>query len=497
MTAQETGPRRGGMVRNALHLGLGQIVTTVLTIMLSATVAHALSGADFGLLYLVTSIAGFAYVVVDWGHGPLIVRETARHPERAGVLVGSVLMVRAIATVIVCLIAVATTWVLGYDVRTRVLTGALILAWLPQYLGLSFSWAFRGYERMDREALLNVALKLATLVGSIVCFVLGGGLLGLVLAWSLAGALTLVLAVAMYRRLQLPEVTATMAVARELLRDGTSFLAMSLAVAVSPFFNANILFKLTSPTVVGWFGAASNIMGTLIAPASILGMTMYPRLSRFADNPEEFGRTFRVSFRLLLLLAILGGTGTYLFAEVPVQIIYSLDKFGPSVDTLRAFAPAVMLLYVDVFLGTAIVAAGKAGKMAGAKVASIALTVVLAFFLVPFFQTRWSNGGLGVAYATVIGEVLMVGTAGFLIREAIDRSAISDACRGLIVGGATILLFRLLPAISPFLGIPLCVIVFAGLSLLIGALKRSDVEMLLAPFRKQKPAADAPLTPDQ
>ncbi len=80
--------------------------------------------------------------------------------------------------------------------------------------------------------------------------------------------------------------------------------------------------------MVGWFGAAWVIAGTLIAPATVLDSAMYPRLSAASGNPAEFKRTFAMSFRPLFLLAVLTSAGTWLFAEVPVQLIYGLDKFG-------------------------------------------------------------------------------------------------------------------------------------------------------------------------
>ena len=81
-TTETAAPPGGGMARNAFHLGLGQVATTVLTVLLSAAVARTLGASDFGLLYLLTSIATFAYVFVDWGHGPYVTREVARHPEQ-------------------------------------------------------------------------------------------------------------------------------------------------------------------------------------------------------------------------------------------------------------------------------------------------------------------------------------------------------------------------------------------------------------------------------
>ena len=487
MTNRTSAPRRGGMLRNVVHLGLGQVATTVLTILLSASLARKLSPSDFGLLYLLMSIATFFYVVIDWGHGAYIIRESARHPHRSGDLLGSAIAVRTVGAVLACAVAVATTWLFGYDLHTRLLAGALILAWLPQYLGLSFGWVFRSLERMDRDAVLNVVLKLATLIGSIACLALGGGLLGLLFAWSVAGCLTLAIGIVMYRRLRLPKISATMSTARELLRDGAPLFTMSLAIAVEPYFNANILYKMASPVVVGWYGAAWNIAGTLIAPVTILGATMYPRLSTAAGDAVEFKRAFAISFRPLLLVGVLGTVGTYLFADVAVGLIYSLQKFGPAADILRAFAPVLLLIYVDLFLSTAILASGKAGRLAGVKVASVVLTTGLVFVLVPLCQARFANGGLGVIYAMTIGELLMLVASVVLVRETVDGRTVGDVCRGLIVGAVTILLFRILPALTPFLAIPLCLLVFGGLAFLVGAVKRSDVEMLLASFRKRSP----------
>src|SRR5580693_2120074 len=118
------------IVRSVFHLSLGQVATTAMTILYTAVVARTLGASDFGLLYILTSFATFAYVFVDWGHGPYIIREIARRPERAGDLVGSVLVVRAVTAILVCGVAVGVTWLLGYEPRTQMLTGAIIIAWI-------------------------------------------------------------------------------------------------------------------------------------------------------------------------------------------------------------------------------------------------------------------------------------------------------------------------------------------------------------------------------
>jgi hypothetical protein len=134
----------------------------------------------------------------------------------------------------------------------------------------------------------------------------------------------------------------------------------------------------------------------------------------------------------------------------------------------------------------AILAAGNAGRLAIIKVASVVLTAGLVFTLVPICQARLANGGLGVMYAMVIGELFMLVAAVILIRKTVDGGTIGYVCRSLIAGVATVFLIRAMPELQPFIAIPLCVALFAGLSILVGAMKRSDIEMLLASVRKRQ-----------
>ena len=66
------------LVRNVSHLGIGQVASTALGILLSAVIGRALEPAQLGILYTVFAISTFAYVIVDWGQGTYLVREMAR-----------------------------------------------------------------------------------------------------------------------------------------------------------------------------------------------------------------------------------------------------------------------------------------------------------------------------------------------------------------------------------------------------------------------------------
>ena len=91
-----------------------------------------------------------------------------------------------------------------------------------------------------------------------------------------------------------------------------------------------ILSKLAPADVIGWYGAAKNIMGTLLAPALILGAASFPRLARAAGHAGALKAEVRAAPRPILWLGALAATGTTLFADDAIAIMYGQKQFGPA-----------------------------------------------------------------------------------------------------------------------------------------------------------------------
>ena len=125
----------------------------------------------------------------------------------------------------------------------------------------------------------------------------------------------------------------------------------SVASALQTFVDIIVLSKLVPPEVVGWYGAARNIMGVLFAPAAILSHRFLslnsPATSR---SPPGLRHVLRATSRLLLGLGALAAAGTFLFADVAVGLIYG-HHFDPAVAVLQAFAPIFPLFFMDMLFG--------------------------------------------------------------------------------------------------------------------------------------------------
>jgi O-antigen/teichoic acid export membrane protein len=343
-------------------------------------------------------------------------------------------------------------------------------------LASAYSLIFRGCERMDCSAGVDVANRALLVAVSVPALLLGGHVLAAILAQGVAGVGALGVAALLFRRLHLGQGTVSRQTARALVAGGAPVVAMSLAIALQPNVDAILLSKLAPATAVGWFAAARNFMGVLIAPASILGSASYPRLSRARNSPAQFRHELRTALRPLLVLGALGTVGTYLFAELAVGLVYGTQKFGPSVSILQVFAPGLLLLFIDMQLGGAILASGRSIGLAVAKATAVLIGAGLDWLLIPWCQARFGNGGIGVVLSFSLSEFVIIVAALLLIpRGTLDRRSVMDVGRAVAAGALTLVVCWSLPAMSPFALLPVCIVVFSGICVAVRLVEWKDV----------------------
>jgi O-antigen/teichoic acid export membrane protein len=485
------GSHHATIARNAFHLVLGQVATTALAIVFSAALGRSLGARDFGLYFLISSFSTFAYVLVDWGQQYYVIREVARSPERGSRLLGTALALRAAGAVLVAIPTALVTWALGYDARTCWFSVAFIGVSLPFFLAQSYGMVFRGRDRMGLDAWVSVVNKLVLLALALAALAFGMGLSGVVAAQAAAGLAALGLAARLYRRVTTGPLRYSAQTAREVLAGGSALVTMMAAVSVQPYLDAIILSKLSPADAVGWFGAAKNIMGTLLAPAIILGAAEFPRLSRAASDLGSFALEVRAALRPILWLGALGCVGTYLFADLAIGIIYGQEHFAPAGTILKVYGPGLFLVFIDVLFGNALTAMGRATALSVAKIGSVVLSTALDLILIPIFQKKTGNGGLGVVVAFAASEAVVFAGALLLLPRGTFGAAVAlDVGRALGSAAITALVFRVLPPLPFFLGLPLCAIVFSLCSVALGLVRRTDVQLLWSLLRRSRAPAE-------
>jgi O-antigen/teichoic acid export membrane protein len=468
------------LVRNVSHLGIGQVASTALGILLTAVVGRALDPEQLGILYIVFAISSFAYVIADWGQSTYLVREMARGRIDEPELIGSALLIRLATIVFSSAVAVAIALTRGYNGQIVALTLLAMAAAVPTTLFVPFDCSFRGKDRMDIDAFANIVGKAMALVATAIALRFGGGLREVILMQGVGGISTLLVGVIAAHRLDIAVKAPVMKALRELLQHGAPITAFSVVIASQPFLEALLLAAFAGPTVVGWYSAFRGIFGVVTSPAMILLGAMFPELSRASLSLPDFRRMIDATGRVMFIAAAFASSAVYLFADHLVAIIYGHGRFEQTASILRVGAIFIPLVIFMLVLASAMTAVGRNRALAVISILRIAFCVVLSWLLIGYWQQRFGNGAIALVIIAGVAEIpATIACLTLLPRGAVGASATLNLARACIASLCTVVPLSMLQPLGLLYLTPLFTLLFAVTAMITRLILPTDLRLAM------------------
>lgn len=474
------------VLRNTLYLVAAQIIAVPLSVLVNAIVARTLGPSEFGHLYLATTFASFAFLFVEWGQSGTLTGSVARDRSRAGELLGSGLVWRAGTALLISLLLIATCRLLGYDSYFLLILSLVLVVSALGTISMACHDVFRGLERTDFGAMTYVAWQLLTAIVVVPTLLLGGQLKSLLIAQIICAGIGAVFLLHSLAPMGIPKLAPRLPTIKQLFTSGTPFLMFGLVIALQPNIDALFLSKLASPEAIGWHAAARKLTGLLVYPAVALISALYPTLCRLQiEDRAAFRDTVASALRVTALVAMPIALGCAWFPDIGIRI-FSRESYGPAENNLRVLAVHLLLVYFSMPLGSCLTAAGRQRAWAATQFACVVVSVILDPLLIPWFQARTGNGGLGVCIATAISELLMVTAGLYLLPKGIlDRSLVRKLSLALLAGVALSAVAWSLSSFSSFIAAPLAMTAYGICLWMTGGLDRAQLDTMRALFSRK------------
>jgi O-antigen/teichoic acid export membrane protein len=402
------GGTRRLLIRNTLYLSISQVLALPLSVFTTAIAARYLGAEAFGHAYLAFTLCGFGFLAVGWGHEAVLPALVARDRRLAGEMLGSSLAYRVCAGVLVYAgLAGYCAW-MGYPPELQWALGLSATFMLFTYLVAACKDTIRGLERADIPAYAHAGNQLLAAIFVFAVLTAGGKLRAAIAAQAAAAMVVLIAIWPTLRPIGVGALTVRWNAVKTLFIAGGPFVLVNLALALQPNIDAFFLANLAPVEVMGWYAASYRLVGTLLLPATTMIGALYPTLCRlYATDREDFTRTANATLRGVSLLAVPVSLACGLFPQVGVSL-YSRESFGPAEDNLRIMAFLIFPVYFSMPLGTCILAAGRQRAWSMVQFGCVIGSLLLDPWLVPYFQQRFGNGGLGVCLTGAICEVFMI-----------------------------------------------------------------------------------------
>jgi O-antigen/teichoic acid export membrane protein len=470
--------RASPVFRNTVLLVAAQIAGTPLAIVVAGVTGRYLGPEAVGVMWVAQNLARLGFLVVEWGHSGVLPAEVARNRASVGELLGTSLAWRLVASLVVCIALSIVALLLGKGLTFQIVLGLTALQWVLNTLGLAYQDAVKGFERTDVSAgsqLMAQALNVAIVVPTLML----GGLLNAALVAQIAvAAIMLVVVVSWTRKIGIRGLSASKKALAQLTSQGKYFLSFGVAMALQATVDTLLLSELASDEVAGWQAAAQRLVGVLLIPATALIAALYPTLSRLhLEDREQYVSTVRQSLRGALVLAVPMAACCGLYRDLGIRL-FGKEGFAPAQQNLLVFAVLLLVVYVSMPLGTALMAAGRQRAWTFVQLACVGVSLGLDPLLIPWFQKHYGNGGIGVCIAGVVSTSLMVVVGLVMIgRGVIDRSLVVVCAKAFVAGGVMIGLGLLLSRITPFVAAPITLLAYGAVLWLIGGVTQDEVEI--------------------
>jgi PST family polysaccharide transporter len=348
-------PPKPGQIRRGMGWAtVGQVGAEGLRIVTGFALARFMTPEEFGLVGMVTVIANYASVLLNFGFGSALVqRRQTSTADLSTVFWFNVL----VGVLLTGLFAVASPALAAFYGRPELELISAVLALNFLLLAPSIVQRTMLHRELRFRGLAVVDL-VATVVSSVLALgmgVTGWGTWSLV-AWTLSrSAVQTVGSVALYR--WIPALTFSRASVREMFGFAANVTASETLGYVAANVDRLLVGKFLGAGALGIYEQAVRLMMLPVANTSmVLGRVLFPALARMQDEPDRARGVYLKSVRMSMFVASPFLVGLLVAAEPFVAVAYGpgWDDLVPvlRLTALTGLASTLMTLATSVFRST-------------------------------------------------------------------------------------------------------------------------------------------------
>ena len=408
----------GLIAKNIVALLGSQVATWAVGVPLLIIVPQYLGDRQFGQLSFAYSFAGFFGLFASLGMGSFIVKQTARDSARVGSYVFNALVMCLLLTCLLSVAAIGTSSLMGYDTQTRIViaVACAYMVWSTEN-GILVA-GLQGQQRMRRTAIWAVVDRYAESGAIVAALVARKGLLGVAIATSLSGLISIVGNGAQLFRQVRAEARLDLRLWKVLAFGGMPFLLGSIVLTIYGSIDVVILSKLAGDVVVGWYSLAYRLVGMPIFLATIVVTAYFPQLSaQGASASPSFAAPVSRAVRQIWFVTAPMAAGLALVAADLIAFLHYPAGFGHSVPLIQILALHIPVVGVTMVLGSALMACDRQKEWVVVGVIAAVFNPLLNLFAIPVTTTVFGNGAVGASVTTVATELLVLSGALYLLRS--------------------------------------------------------------------------------
>lgn len=412
----------------------GDVIFRLISLVVIIYLARYLGVVDFGKYNFIFAYLAFFNVITDLGLQAILVREMARDPVITPKLIGNAYIIRGLLTAIAVISSVVTITLMSYP--TDMTTYVYIATFMLLFISFSdfYRTIFEANLRMEYNTIAKLVFKVVS-AGLIlwIIFVLQGTLTQILLALVFSEGIKMLISYSFSRRFVRPRFEIDFGMWRYLLKECLPLALSSVIMIIYFRIDVVMLSIMQGDAPVGLYSAAYKLCEPLSVIPGALLISMFPIMSTlFKTSKEKLVKTYKLSFKYILIITLPIVIGTTLIADKIIFLIYGA-AFAGSAHVLQILIWTFLFTSTNYVFLNLLVAMDKQ-KLNTLCIGVCAITNVgLNFILIPLLSYN------GAAIATVVTGIVLFVTSFYFVSShlqvlPVHKILIRPAIGGLIMG---------------------------------------------------------------
>lgn len=392
------------IITNVGWLFFDRILALLIGFFIGAWVARYLGPAQYGLYNYALAFSALFMPVAALGLQDIVIRELVSQPQKKEELLGTVLILKLVASLLVFGLIVAVAYWLHYDdTLTRLLIAIIAGVVFFKTLGDTVSYWFRA-QVLSKYIVWSTNITLAIIVVIKISLILSQAPL-IAFAWVLlAQTIFFMLGITVFYHLSGEKIIdwrANFATARHLLRDSWPLIFASLAVVIYMKIDQLMLGNMIGNEALGIYSVAVRLSEIWYFLPVVLASSVFPAIVRSREKQTEQIYRERLQF-FYDIMALVAYAIVIPFAILAPSLVVLV--FGPAYAEAGSILTIHIWAFIFVSLGVArsqwLIAENMTRFAMVATIMGAIINIGMNLILIPRY------GGMGAAWATLVSYAI-------------------------------------------------------------------------------------------
>lgn len=387
--------------KNTFWLGMAEVVSRVLKLILIIYVARILGATEYGKFTFAVAFLSFFLIFHEFGLSLIVTREFSGEEKREKELY-SVLSLKIVLSLgALILILIGSFFITSDRTIQEIILILAIFNLITGFLTIIYAF-FQARQRMEYQAWATLLQASVVTPAGIFVLLYFPSIRNLSYSYLLSGFVALIVVLYFFHFKVLPlRILWQKTVWQRFLKMSWPMASIGLFGVIYTHIDSVMMGYWGYITETGWYNAAYSIIHVVLLPAGFIAASCYPMLSKFfKESKEKLQDTLQSQMKVMILLAFPLVAGGIALAPKIIIFIYGLN-FSPSILAFQILIIIAGFVYLTSPFHYLFIAVNQQKKIFYINGVGAAINIVLNIFLIPHFTLY------GAAMATLITYFIM------------------------------------------------------------------------------------------